>query len=81
MRRAKKRKGIEAQRAKPFTPSQAIEALIGEEEQNGNQKEEKRKRERIRNPDTPDHLVASYIPHGSYGGLILNTPPGQKGNK
>ena len=35
LRRAKKRKGIEAQRAKPSTPSQAIDAHMGDEEQNG----------------------------------------------
>ena len=43
-RRAKKRKGIEAQRVKPSTPSQAIDALIGDEEQNGEQKKETRNR-------------------------------------
>ena len=32
VRRAKKRKEIEAQRAKPPTPTQAIDALIGDEE-------------------------------------------------
>ena len=41
VRRAKKR--IEAQRAKPSTLSQAIEAHIGDEEQNGKQKKNKKK--------------------------------------
>ena len=36
--RAKKKKGIEGQRTKPLTPTLAIDALIGEEEQNGKQK-------------------------------------------
>ena len=38
VRRVKKRKWIEAQRAKPSTPSQAINAHIGNEKQNGNPK-------------------------------------------
>ena len=42
VRRVKKRKGIEAQRVKPPTPSQAIDALRGEEKQNGKQKKVKR---------------------------------------
>ena len=40
MRITKKRKGIEAQRAKPPTLTQSIDALIGDEEQNGKQKKE-----------------------------------------
>ena len=40
VRRVKKKKGIEAQRAKPPTPIWAIEALIGNEEQNGKKKKE-----------------------------------------
>ena len=34
----KERKGFEAQRVKPPTPTLAMDALIGEEEQNGKQK-------------------------------------------
>ena len=41
MRRAKKKKGIEGQMVKPSTPTRAINALIGDEEQNGKQKKEK----------------------------------------
>ena len=37
-RRTKKRKGIEAQRTKPPTPSRVANAFIGHEEQNGKQK-------------------------------------------
>ena len=43
MRRVKERKGIEALRVKYPTPSRAINALIGDEEQNGKQKRIKRK--------------------------------------
>ena len=45
VRRAKKRKGIEAQRAKPPTPSQATDTQIGNEEQNEKQKKNKKKKE------------------------------------
>ena len=41
-RRVKKRKGIEAQRGKPPTPTRAFEALIGDEEQNEKQKKKKK---------------------------------------
>ena len=41
-RRAKERKGIEVQRAKPPTPTGAIDALIWNEEQNEKQKKEKK---------------------------------------
>ena len=37
-KRAKKRKGIDSQRAKLPTPTQAVDALIGDEEQNEKQK-------------------------------------------
>ena len=37
-----RRKGIEAQRAKPPTPSQAIDAHIGDEEHNGKQKKKQK---------------------------------------
>ena len=40
VRRAKKKKGIEEQRAKPPTPTRATNALIGDEEQNGKEKKE-----------------------------------------
>ena len=43
-RRGKKRKGIEAHRVKLPTPSQATDALTGDEEQNGKQKRTKRKK-------------------------------------
>ena len=43
VRRAKKRKGVEAERAKLSTPSQATDAHIGDEEQNGKQKKSKKK--------------------------------------
>ena len=33
-----KKKGIKGQRTKPTTPTQDIDALIGDEEQNGKQK-------------------------------------------
>ena len=72
MRRAKT-KGIKRQRTKPPTPTGAINVLIGDEERKGKQtkKEKERNRERDPNPATLDHLVASYDPHGSYGGPIL----------
>ena len=41
MRKVKKRKGIEEQRVKYFTPPLATDALIGNEEQSGKQKNEK----------------------------------------
>ena len=46
MRRVKKKKGIEAQRVKPLTPSRAIDALIGDEEQNGKHKKEGKKKKK-----------------------------------
>ena len=73
-RQVKKKKRSKGQRAKPSTPTQAICALIGEEEQNGNQKKKKNK-ERGPNPAILDPLVASYNPHGPYGGPILKHPP------
>ena len=42
--RAKKRKGVEAQRAKPLTPTQANNAHMGDEEQDGNRKKTKTKK-------------------------------------
>ena len=73
MRRVKIKKGIKVQRAKPPTPTLVTGALIGEEKQKKDDKE--RNRERVRNPATLDHLVASYDPHGSYGGTFLKPPP------
>ena len=44
-KRAKKRKRIETQSMKPSTPFRAINALIGNEEQNGKQEKEKRRKQ------------------------------------
>ena len=61
VRRAKKKKWIEAQRTKPTTPTWAVDALIGEKGQNGKQKKEiERSRNRVPNP------VASFNRHGSH---------------
>ena len=68
MKRVKKRKGIKALRVKHPTPSREIDALIGEEEQNGKEKRTKR------NPATLDHSVAFYDPQGSYWEPFLFTP-------
>ena len=38
VRRVKEKKGIEAQKVKPHTPTRAIDELIGDEEQNEKQK-------------------------------------------
>ena len=48
--------------------------FIGDEEQNGKQKQEEKNMERAPNQATMDHLVVSYAPHGSYGGPILKPP-------
>ena len=53
------------------TPSQATDALTGDEEQNGKQKRAKRNRERVPNPATLLPSVASYNAQGSYGKPIL----------
>ena len=45
MRRVKKMKGIETQRVKHPTPSQTVDGLVGNEEQNGKQKRIKRKKQ------------------------------------
>ena len=66
VRRAKKRKRTKAQRAKPSTQSQAIDAHIGDEE-----RIKERKTERYPNPATQDHTVASYDLRGSCGEPIL----------
>ena len=60
------------------TPSRAIDAFIGNEEHNGEQKKEKKRKKQGPgpNPATLDHSVASYDPHLSYGTPIPNpTPP------
>ena len=58
-------KKFEAQRAKPHTPTPAIDALIGDEEQTGKEKREK-------GCGTPIQLHwTSYDPHGSKTGPIL----------
>ena len=53
--------------------SQAIDAPIVDEEQNGKQKEKERNRERVPNPVTQDNLVSFYNTQGSYGEPILFT--------
>ena len=67
----KKKKGIERHRVKYPTPSQTIDVLTGDEEQNRKQKRRKRNRERVPNPAILDHSVASYDAQGSYGEPIL----------
>ena len=64
VRIAKKRKGIGALRVKPPTPSLGIDALIGDEEQNGKQKQEKKETERVPSPATLNHSVALLRPAG-----------------
>ena len=56
--RIEKRRGIEVERVKLLTPSRAIDALIGDEEQNVKRKKKKkdRNREWAPNPATIDHL-------------------------
>ena len=63
-------KRVEKEWDQPPTPppTQAIDALIGDEEKNGKQK---RKREWAPNPDKLDQLVTSCNPHGSYSRPIL----------
>ena len=64
-RRVKERKGIEEQRAKPTTPTRAIDALIGDEEL----KEKQKKKETGRGPPTlrsppttrMDHTVSLFF--------------------
>ena len=54
---------------------------MGEEEKkNIKEKEEQKKETGSRAPTSYlDHLVASYDPHGSYRGPILNPPPPPRG--
>ena len=68
--RREKKKEIEAERAKPYTPTGAIGALIGKEEQNKNRKK-KSKRERAPYPAILDHSVESYDPQGSYSASYI----------
>ena len=49
-RRAKERKGTEAQKAKTPTPTRVIDALIGDGEQN--EKQKNKKKETVRGPST-----------------------------
>ena len=65
------------QKAKPSTPTQAIDAFIGDEEQNRKQKKEEKERNRERdpNPATLDHSVTSTTMGGGDSVLVL------KGNK
>ena len=60
-RKEQKKKGIEAQSAKPPTSTRAIDALIGDGEQKGRRKKEEneRNRERGPNPTTLNLSVAS----------------------
>ena len=71
----KKRKRIEAQRAKPSSPSQASDALIGDEEQNGKQKKNKKKETGIgfspRHPGPFGHKVVRLVSLGEL--LIIGT--------
>ena len=78
MREVKERdRGIEGG---PLKPIPGIDARIGDEEQNGKQKKEKeRNKERVPNPATQDHSVASYDAQGSYGEPILFTSPAHRG--
>ena len=50
-----------------------MNALIGDEEQNGKQKKEEKERNKERDPNsaTQDHLVTYYDPHGTHIGPIL----------
>ena len=66
-RRTKKRKVLEAQRAKPQIPSWAIDAFIKEEEQNRTGKKNKETGNGPHNPAKLDHQVTFYDPHGAYG--------------
>ena len=66
---------IEAQRVKHPTTTRAIDALIGDEGQNGKQKRTERKKETecVPNPANLVHSVSSYDAQGSYGETILFT--------
>ena len=72
VRRTNERKGIDAQRMKHPIPSQTTDALIGDVEQNGKQKREKKNKQgadqkpwSIQSPPTTprDHMVSlSFLP-------------------
>ena len=64
VRRVKKRKGIEAQNVKHPTSSRAIDALIGDEDQNGKHGNKKKDLEIIRWTYSKNPL--------STGGVIIN---------
>ena len=75
------KKNESRQKAKPSTPTQAIDAHMGEEEKSRKQKEEQKKKKGADpQPSYLDHLVASYDPYGSYGGPILKSahPQGKR---
>ena len=80
VRRVKKRKGIEVLRAKHPTASRAIDAIIGEEE-NEKQKNKKKEMEQVPNPATLDNSIASYYAQGSYGQPIHFTLWPTQGSK
>ena len=76
MRGVKKRERIETQRAKPRTPTTAIDALIRKEEQTGEKRREnkERNRERVSNPATLDknkHIKKDFI--SSLNFKLINT--------
>ena len=81
--KSEEKKGVEVQKGKPPAPTRAINALIGEEEQNEKQKKEQkeRNRERAPNPAALDYSVASYDPQGSYGEPILLTTQAHRRDK
>ena len=63
MRRVKKWKWIEEPSVKHPTPSQAVDVIIGEEEQDRKQKitkKKKRNRERVPSPTTRNYPVTPY---------------------
>ena len=80
MRRVKKRKRIEVQRVKHQTPSWATDALIRDEKQMENRRDQnERNRKQVPNPATLDLSVTSYDSHGSYGGYVLKPTPAPQG--
>ena len=74
---------IEAQRAKPRTPTPAVDALIGDEEQTGKKKKEQRKKQGMGlQPIYPGPFgrLLPYDPQGLYNKPILVTPPDHREN-
>ena len=68
------RKNGSWQRVKPSTPTQGIDARMGEEEKD--RKPNKGKKQGADpKPSYLDRFFASYDPHGSYGGPILKPKP------